>query len=98
MEKIKFSVKKREKLNEPKDFKVILLNDDYTTMDFVVYILKTIFHKSEIDAQRIMLYIHKKGQSTVGQYPFDVARTKENQVHNLARKNEFPLMCILKEV
>jgi ATP-dependent Clp protease adaptor protein ClpS len=97
MGKIQFSVKKREKLSEPKDFKVVLLNDDYTTMDFVVYILKSIFHKSETEAQRIMLYIHKRGQSAVGQYPLDIARTKEEQVHSLARKYEFPLMCLLKE-
>jgi ATP-dependent Clp protease adaptor protein ClpS len=97
MERFKSSTKKREKLNEPRDFKVILLNDDYTTMEFVVHVLKSIFHKNETESQRIMLYIHKKGQSTVGRYPLDIARTKEKQVHSLARKNEFPLMCILKE-
>ncbi|MDR0410828.1 MAG: ATP-dependent Clp protease adaptor ClpS [Treponema sp.] len=97
MGEIKSSVKKKKKLSEPKDFKVILLNDDYTTMDFVVYVLKSVFHKSENEARRIMLYIHKKGQSVVGQYPLDIARTKEEQVHNLARENEFPLICVLEE-
>ncbi|MDR0645203.1 MAG: ATP-dependent Clp protease adaptor ClpS [Treponema sp.] len=98
MGEIKSSVKKKEKLKESKDFKVIVLNDDYTTMDFVIYVLKSIFHKNEAEAHRIMLYIHKKGQGTAGQYPLDIARTKMDQVHSLARENEFPLVCILEEV
>jgi len=88
--------KKDEKLKEPEEFKVILLNDHYTTMDFVVEVLMVIFHKSIIDANRIMMDVHKKGRGVVGVYPWDIAATKTEQVHNAARANEFPLRCVLE--
>ena len=84
------------KLKEPEEFRVILLNDNYTTMDFVVMILMSIFHKTEEDAGRIMLDVHKKGKGLVGQYPWDIATTKAEQVHAVARENEFPLRCIVE--
>jgi ATP-dependent Clp protease adaptor protein ClpS len=89
--------KKREKLKEPEDYWVILLNDDFTTMDFVVEILMMVFHKKEEDATRIMLDVHQKGKGLIGTYPFDIAQTKANQVHDLARQYEFPLKCIIEK-
>jgi ATP-dependent Clp protease adaptor protein ClpS len=88
--------KNREKLKEPEQFQVILLNDHYTTMEFVVDVLISIFHKNEDEANRIMLDVHRKGRGIVGMYPFDIAETKANQVHAAARQREFPLRCIVE--
>ena len=88
--------KTKERLKEPEEFKVILLNDHYTTMDFVVEILMAIFHKTTEDANRIMLDVHRKGKGVVGVYPWDIAETKTQQVHIAARKREFPLRCIVE--
>jgi len=85
-----------EKIKEPEDYRVILLNDDYTTMDFVVMVLVDIFDKNLEDANRIMLDVHERGKGIVGQYPWDIAATKAEQVHELARENEFPLKCIVE--
>jgi len=85
-----------EKIKEPEEYLVILLNDDYTTMDFVVMVLVDIFRKNLEDANRIMLDVHKKGKGIVGRYPWDIAATKADQVHALARENEFPLKCIVE--
>jgi ATP-dependent Clp protease adaptor protein ClpS len=93
----KLADKTREKLKEPEQFRVILLNDHYTTMEFVVDVLMTIFHKNEEEAGRIMLDVHRKGRGTVGMYPFDIAQTKANQVHAAAREREFPLRCIVEQ-
>jgi len=92
------SEKNAQKPALPEDFRVILLNDDYTTMEFVVYILMAIFHKNPKDANKIMLDVHKKGKGIVGQYPWDIATTKAEQVHSAARENEFPLRCILEPI
>jgi ATP-dependent Clp protease adaptor protein ClpS len=92
----KTAVKEKEKLKEPEDFRVILLNDNYTTMDFVVEILGLVFQKDKTEARRIMMDVHKKGQGIVGIYPWDIARTKVNQVHALAREREFPLKCVIE--
>jgi ATP-dependent Clp protease adaptor protein ClpS len=92
------AAKKKRKLAEPEEFRVVMLNDDYTTMDFVVDILVTIFHKSEDDAARIMLDIHRTGRGTAGIYPFDIAQTKAEQTHSLARQNEFPLRCLVEKI
>jgi ATP-dependent Clp protease adaptor protein ClpS len=88
--------KGEEKLREPEEFRVILLNDHYTTMEFVVDILMSIFHKSEDEAYRIMMDVHRKHKGMVGVYPWDIARTKADQVHAAARLNEFPLRCIVE--
>jgi ATP-dependent Clp protease adaptor protein ClpS len=88
--------KNREKLKEPEDFRVILLNDNYTTMDFVVEILIVVFHKNEAEADRIMMDVHRKGKGVVGMYPWDIAQTKVGEVHAIARKNDFPLRCIVE--
>jgi len=88
--------KTNEKYKEPEQFKVILLNDHYTTMEFVVEVLMIIFHKSIEDANRIMLDVHQKGKGIVGVYTWDIAVTKTEQVHAAAQANEFPLMCIVE--
>jgi ATP-dependent Clp protease adaptor protein ClpS len=86
----------KEKLKEPEEFRVILLNDHYTSMDFVVEVLIVIFHKDPLDAEKIMMNVHKKGKGIAGQYPWDIAATKMEQVHAAARKNDFPLRCIVE--
>ena len=86
----------REKTKEPEQFKVILLNDDYTTMEFVIEILMKIFHKSVEDAFLIMLNVHDKGRGEVGVYTWDIAVTKTEQVHAEANANQFPLRCIIE--
>jgi ATP-dependent Clp protease adaptor protein ClpS len=94
----KFATRQVEKLREPGEFQVILLNDNYTTMDFVVEILVLVFHKSEEDANRIMMDVHKKGRGIVATYPWDIAQTKVTQVHSLAREHQFPLRCVVEPV
>jgi ATP-dependent Clp protease adaptor protein ClpS len=94
--KNKSASKKNEKIKEPEEFKVILLNDHYTTMEFVVEVLMVIFHKNIIDANRIMLDVHRKGRGVVGVYTWDIASTKTEQVHIAARANEFPLRCVVE--
>jgi ATP-dependent Clp protease adaptor protein ClpS len=88
--------KTTEKIKEPQEYRVILLNDQFTSMDFVVEILMAIFHKNLQDANKIMLDVHKKGKSPVGQYDWDIAHTKAEQVHSAARANQFPLRCIVE--
>jgi ATP-dependent Clp protease adaptor protein ClpS len=90
--------RKEQKLKEPEEYRVILLNDNYTTMEFVVEILMLVFHKNSGDAARIMMDVHKKGRGTVGVYPWDIAQTKTGQVHAIARKHEYPLKCIIEPV
>jgi ATP-dependent Clp protease adaptor protein ClpS len=94
----KLASRQKEKLREPLEFRVILLNDHYTTMDFVVDILMHVFHKNEEDAYRIMMDVHRKGRGIVGVYPWDIATTKAEQVHSLARQHEYPLRCIVEQV
>ena len=81
---------------EPRLYRVLLLNDDYTTMEFVVRVLMTIFHHSEQKAVEIMLHVHNNGSGMAGMFPFEVAETKVNKVHELARQNEFPLRCAME--
>ena len=78
-------------------YRVLLLNDDYTTMEFVVQILMLIFNKSMEEATRIMLNVHRKGVGVCGVYPYGVAETKVDTVHALARENEFPLKCTMEK-
>ncbi|MCL2600873.1 MAG: ATP-dependent Clp protease adaptor ClpS [Treponema sp.] len=86
------------KLKAPEDYRVILLNDDFTTMDFVVEVLMVIFRKKPEDANKIMMDVHEKGKGIVGQYPWDIAATKAEQVHTAARENEFPLRCVVEPI
>ena len=87
-----------EKLKEPKDYVVILINDDFTTREFVVEILKLIFHKNPDEATKIMLNVHHKGRGVVGVYTWDIASTKANQVHAIAKQYDYPLKCVVEEV
>ena len=86
----------KPRLQPPSLWKVILHNDDYTTQEFVVWILETIFRKPEPEAVRIMLDVHKRGKGVAGIYPFDVADTKVAQVKAAAEQQEFPLLCTLE--
>lgn len=90
------AVKERPELNQPKMYRVILLNDDYTSMEFVVHVLQTIFNKSFVEAEAVMLDVHKKGAGTAGIYTKEIAETKIALVHHLAKQNEFPLKCIME--
>ncbi len=90
-------VRTRQKQKSPSLFKVFLLNDDYTTMDFVVHILENVFQKPPAEATQIMLHVHKKGVGLAGVYTRDIAETKVAIVHELARKNEFPLKCTMEK-
>lgn len=90
-------VKKDIKVKKPRMYKVILHNDHYTTMDFVVEVLVTIFHKNIMEATELMLQVHRNGLGICGVYTYDIAQTKANQVHTLARQREFPLKCTVEE-
>ncbi len=90
-------VRQKTRLKEPKLYRVILHNDNYTTMDFVVKVIVTVFRKPAAEATKIMLDVHKKGLGVVGVYTFDIATTKASQVHEMARQNEFPLRASCEE-
>lgn len=87
----------KTKLHVPKLYKVILLNDDYTSMDFVVSVLETIFQKSPAEAVQIMLKVHNHGQGVCGVFAKQIAETKVSQVQERARSEGFPLRCIMEE-
>jgi ATP-dependent Clp protease adaptor protein ClpS len=83
-------------VEEPPMYRVMLLNDDYTTMEFVIEVLVYVFKKSPEEATRIMLNVHRNGIGVCGTYPYEVAETKVNTVETLARENQFPLKCIME--
>ncbi|MCP4342572.1 MAG: ATP-dependent Clp protease adapter ClpS [Desulfobulbaceae bacterium] len=83
---------------EPRLYKVLLHNDDYTSMEFVIAILETVFHKSANDATKIMLNVHNEGLGIAGIYTREICETKISVVHQLAKKNEFPLRCSMETV
>lgn len=87
----------KPKVTRPSMYKVILLNDDYTTMDFVIHVLKSCFNKSEAEAHKIMLSVHQTGKGVCGIYPYGVAETKISQVQDLAQQNEMPLRCTMEK-
>jgi len=84
-------------LHEPQMFKVLLHNDDYTSMEFVVEVLMGIFHKTHTQAEQIMLQIHEKDKAICGVYSFEIAQTKAQQVKQRAKQNEFPLLATIEE-
>lgn len=88
--------KKAERLKPPPMYQVILLNDDYTPMEFVVHVLQKIFGKNQEDAMRIMLMVHHEGKGVCGVYPHDVAATKIHQVTQFARSRQHPLQCVME--
>lgn len=90
-------VKTRPETKKPSLYKVLLLNDDYTPMDFVVLVLERFFGKNEIEATEIMLSVHKKGVGLCGVYTFEVAETKVAQVMTFARLHQHPLQCTLEK-
>jgi ATP-dependent Clp protease adaptor protein ClpS len=87
----------RDEIDEPPMYKVLLHNDDYTTMEFVVEILMLVFKKSPEESVEIMLNVHQKGIGICGVYTYEVSETKVNTVHALARENGFPLKCTMEE-
>lgn len=96
----------KEKLKEelatnikpPPMFQVVMLNDDFTTMEFVIEVLRHVFRKNEAEAERIMLTIHYQGRGICGVYPKDIASTRVAQVHQLAQQEQHPLKCIIEPV
>lgn len=84
-------------LDEPKKYKVILLNDDYSSMDFVVEVLMNIFHKPFDEAVNIMLSVHREGKGICGVYTYDIAETKVNHVRETAKRNGYPLRAMVEE-
>jgi ATP-dependent Clp protease adaptor protein ClpS len=88
----------KTKVAEPPLYKILLHNDNYTSMEFVVLLLEKVFHKSTAEATRIMLNIHQQGIGIAGVYHKEIAETKVAIVHNLAQKNEYPLRCSIEKV
>ena len=86
----------RQETKKPELYKVLLLNDDYTTMDFVIEVLESIFHKQPAEAHRIMMMVHTQGKGLCGVYPFEVAETKVASVIDRARENGFPLRAAME--
>ncbi|HEX3408652.1 MAG TPA: ATP-dependent Clp protease adapter ClpS [Candidatus Binataceae bacterium] len=89
--------KEQAKTKRPPLYKCILLNDDYTPMEFVVEVLKTIFHKQQAEATRIMLHVHQNGMGIAGVYPFEIAETKVKSVEELAQESQYPLKCVMEK-
>jgi ATP-dependent Clp protease adaptor protein ClpS len=89
--------REQTRTKRPPLYKCILLNDDYTPMEFVVEILKSIFHKPHAEATRIMLHVHQNGMGVAGIYPYEIAETKIKTVEELARENQFPLKCVMEK-
>ena len=87
----------RPKLKRPPLYRVLLLNDDFTPMDFVVHILQTFFGMNHEKATQVMLHVHTRGKGVCGVYTFDVAETKVSQVNNYSRRHEHPLLCTMEE-
>lgn len=85
------------KLEKPKLYKVLLHNDDFTTMEFVVYILNTVFMRSEAESFAIMFKVHNEGVGVAGVYPYEVATMKAEKAMNMARAHEYPFLCTVEE-
>jgi ATP-dependent Clp protease adaptor protein ClpS len=91
------STKAKPKTKRPSLYRVLLLNDDYTPMEFVVHVLEQFFQKGRDDATRIMLHVHQHGVGECGVYTFEVAETKVTQVMDFARKHQHPLQCVMEK-
>jgi ATP-dependent Clp protease adaptor protein ClpS len=87
----------REKTKKPSQYKVLILNDDYTPMEFVVHVLKSFFQMDTDQATRVMLHVHQKGVGVCGIFTYEVAETKVNQVMDFAKKSQHPLQCTLEK-
>ena len=90
-------VKPRPKTRKPAMYKVLMLNDDYTPMEFVVHVLERFFQKSREEATRIMLHVHRRGVGVCGVFTYEVAETKVTQVMDFARKHQHPLQCVMEK-
>ncbi|MEM0986928.1 MAG: ATP-dependent Clp protease adapter ClpS [Pseudomonadota bacterium] len=91
------ATKTRVRTKKPSLYRVMLLNDDYTPMEFVVFVLERFFNKSREEATRIMLHVHQKGVGLCGVYTYEVAETKVAQVLDMAQRNEHPLQCVMEK-
>jgi len=96
-DQIGIATKTRTRPKKPSMFKVLMLNDDYTPMEFVVMVLKRFFHMDLEQATRVMLHVHQKGVGVCGIFPYEIAETKVNQVMDFARQNQHPLQCTLEK-
>lgn len=90
-------IKTKPKTKKPAMFKVLMLNDDYTPMEFVVHVLERFFAKNREEATRIMMHVHQRGVGVCGLYTYEVAETKVTQVMDLARQNQHPLQCTIEK-
>ena len=91
------AIKERPKTKRPSMYKVLMLNDDYTPMEFVVYVLQSFFEMSSDMAMQVMLHVHQRGVGICGVYTYEVAETKVAQVMNLAKENQHPLQCTIEK-
>jgi len=91
------ATKTRSRTQKPKQYKVLMLNDDYTPMEFVVMVLKRFFRMDLEQATRVMLHVHQRGVGVCGVFPYEIAETKVSQVMDYARANQHPLQCTLQE-
>ena len=91
------ATKTRTRSKKPSQYKVLMLNDDYTPMEFVVMCLKRFFRMDLEQATRVMLHVHQKGVGVCGIFPYEIAETKVNQVMDFARENQHPLQCTLEK-
>ena len=91
------AVQTRTKTKRPSMYKVLMLNDDYTPMEFVVHVLERFFSKNREEATQVMLHVHRRGVGVCGVYTYEVAETKVNQVTEFARRNQHPLRCTLEK-
>ncbi len=87
----------KPKLKPPKQYKVVLVNDDYTPMEFVVHILTTFFSMDDAKATRVMMAVHTKGKGICGTFSYEIAETKVDQVNEYSKMNQHPLMCTMEE-
>jgi len=91
------AVKPRPKTKKPSMYKVLMLNDDYTPMEFVVHVLERFFNKNQEEATRIMMHVHQRGVGICGVFTYEVAEMKVTQVMDLARQNQHPLQCTIEK-
>ncbi len=96
-EQLGVATRTRTKPKKPNQYKVLMLNDDYTPMEFVVIVLKRFFRMDMEEATRVMLHVHQRGVGVCGVFPYEVAETKVNQVMDFARENQHPLQCTLEK-
>nr|WP_225899707.1 ATP-dependent Clp protease adapter ClpS [Croceicoccus gelatinilyticus] len=94
---VSLATRTRAKPKKPSQFKVLMLNDDYTPMEFVVMVLKRFFRMDMEQATQVMLHVHQRGVGVCGIYPYEIAETKVNQVMDFARQNQHPLQCTLEK-